>query len=388
MERPLMLAKKYEHLSNRDNEEGRFSHFQSDSNITALPTAQVKSGAVESLISQNEDLSARIKILLRRLSTIEEENLHLAQEHREMKNQLNGLVDQASVYREKESSWRERTILAEESLEIQQSQVRQKEIEFAKLRAQEWENRVHIQTQMEKIEKSYHRLLRYRSRIQRWIHPLLTSLSEQVALQKINNDQLHLEVEKTEIKCQNILQKNLDLLQKSRAQLKATEDEKLQIISQLETERRDLESEINSLRDSNDEFRKKAAKLDRSLERQDYLENRLIFAERENAELREKFTEEFTKVQTLMYEWRNKAQQLEIEQETHVRDHSHLTTEYQRKKEIADRLEEQMEAMRLLWQEKVKENEKLKNRMQTLEALNAELSLQINQLHLHSQPLV
>lgn len=373
MERPLMLAKKYEHLNHR-GEQALEVESSPINNVTSLPAAKVKSGAIESLLSQNEDLSARIKILLRRLANIEEENLTLTHEHREMKNQMNGILDQASVYREKESSWRERTILAEETLEIQQSQLRQKEIEFAKLRAQEWEQRSHLQAQHEKIEKAFHRMLRFRARIKNWIQPAFKKLIQNLKEKEVRIERLQKELQKTEIHYQMILQQNMGQIQKQRHQMKQIEDEKIQIISQFELVRRDLEAEIHSLRDSSDEFRKKAAKLERSLERQDYLENRLIFAERENNELRERFTDELSSLQSQMYDWRQKAQNLEMAQTEFLKNQTDLQADFQRKKEIAERLEEQMETMRLLWQEKVKENEKLKAKCHQLDAINVELS--------------
>lgn len=385
MERSLMLAQKYQHLtlSNTHREDSE-SDCHTNGNLAQLPTAKVKSGAIESLLSQNEDLSARIKVLLRRLAAIEEENLTLTQEHREMKHQLHGLTDQASVYREKESAWRERTITAEEALDIQQSLLRQKEMEFAKLRAQEWELRTHLQAQTENMERSYHRLLRYRARIKTWIQPTLKKLNQLVNEKDLRLEQFQREIQKTEVQCQSLIHKNLEQLRKSREALRTAEEDKLQLISGFEQTRRDLEREIATLHETSMELRKKAAMLDRSLERQDYLENKLVFAERENQELRTKFTEEFTHVQTQLFEWRHKAQSLEVERDSLNSGKNELELEYRKTKEIADRLDEQMEALRLLWKEKVRENEKLRNGMQALEAINSELSVKINDLRTES----
>ncbi len=377
MERSLMLAKKYQHLTLSDSSEAQSLDLD---NLTCLPTAKVKSGAVESLLSQNEDLSARLKVLLRRLANIEEENLKLTQEHREMKHQLTGLSDQISVYREKESTWRERTITAEETLDIQQSQLRQKEIEFAKLRTQEWEMREHLQSQLEKIEHSYHRLLRYRARIKNWVNPAFKNITNLLQEKNFRIDQFRREIQNTEIQCQNLIHKNLEQVTKSREALRTVEEEKIQLIAQFEQQREDLRAEINTLAETTSELRKKAALLDRSLERQDYLENRLVFAERENQELRSKFNEEFSFIQNQMYEWRTKAQSLEAESDSLSNQKSDLELQYKRTKEVADRLDEQMEALRLLWKEKVHENERLRQNQQALEAINSELSIKLNEL--------
>lgn len=383
MERSLMLAKKYQHLTLADGPSELSSDFDEGGKLTKLPTAKVKSGAVESLLSQNEDLSARLKVLLRRLAAIEEENLKLTQEHREMKHQLTGIGDQLAVYREKESTWRERTITAEETLDIQQSQLRQKEIEFAKLRSQEWEMREHLQVQLSNIETSYHHLLRYRARIKNWVRPAMKNLTAALSDKNLRIEQVQRELQNTEIQCQNLIQKNLEQVKKSRDALRAVEDQKLQLILQFEQQRDDLKNEISTLAETTNELRKKAALLDRSLERQDYLENRLVFAERENQELRQKFNDEFGQVQTMMYDWRTKAHSLEAERDTLKQNKDDLEVQYKRTKEVADRLDEQMEALRLLWKEKVHENERLRNNQQALEAINSELSIKLNELRNH-----
>lgn len=380
MERSLMLAKKYEHLTLAENPE-LLSHGDArNGNLTQLPTAKVKSGAVESLLSQNEDLSARLKVLLRRLASMEEENLRLTQEHREMKHQLTGLSDQMAVFREKEYTWKERTLTAEEALDIQQSELRKKEIEFAKLRAQEWELRQHLQTQLDKIEGAYHRHLRYRARIRNWARPAMKRLQKLLQEKDLRVEHFKRELQNTEIQCQGLIHKNLEQVKKSREALRAIEDEKLQLIAQFEQQRDDLKSEVASLSETNQELRRKAALLDRSLERQDYLENRLIFAERENQELRSKFNDEYSQVQNQMFEWRTKAQGFEAERESLITHKAELELQYKRTKEVADRLDEQMEALRLLWKEKVHENERLRKNLHAVEEINSELSIKINEI--------
>lgn len=102
MERSLLLAKKYQHLKVTDDQ-----RVQAEIETMAPSyNPSTKSEAIDSLIAQNEDLTARLKVLLRRLSSIEEENHVLSQEHREMKHQLSAVTDQLSVFKEKENKLR------------------------------------------------------------------------------------------------------------------------------------------------------------------------------------------------------------------------------------------------------------------------------------------
>lgn len=381
MDRSLMLAKKYQHLSVTDDNRiiSKFDDsFQMNSG---------KSGAIDSLLAQNEDLNARLKVLLKRLASIEEENLTLTQEHRDMKNQYLSLADELSVFREKESGWKERTLTAEETLEIHQSQIRQKEVEFAKLRTQEWEMREHLKSRFEFMEKAFRRLTRYRARIARTVKPRFKSLMAQIRELEARVFQYKRELQNTEVQCQSLINKNIEQVKKVKESLKQSEEEKISLISQFEQTHKDLNTEITTLRTANIELRKRAGQLERSLERQDYLENKLIFAERENQELRHQFNEEYTLVQNQMYDWRSKAQSQIAENESLVQKCKDFENQYLRTKEITERLDEQMESMRYLWKEKVHENEQLKADKENVEAINTSLSIQLNELRAKSLEL-
>lgn len=378
MDRSLMLAKKYQHLSVTDD-----NRIISKIDET-FQSNMGKSGALDSLLAQNEDLNARLKVLLKRLASIEEENLILTQEHRDMKNQYLSLADEFSVFKEKESSWKERTFTAEETLEIHQSQIRQKEVEFAKLRTQEWEMREHLKSRFELIEKAYRRLTRYRARITQSVKPRFKSLLAQIKELEARVFQYKRELQNTEVQCQSLINKNIEQVKKVKESLKQSEEEKISLIAQFEQSHKDLNAEINTLRSSNIELRKRAGLLERSLERQDYLENKLIFAERENNELRNQFNEEYTVVQNQMYEWRSKAKSQIAENESLAQKYQDLENQFYRTKEITGRLDEQMESMRYLWKEKVHENEQLKADKENLEMINTKLSVQLNDLRAQS----
>lgn len=374
MDRSLMLAKKYQHLSVTDDH-----RIISKLDETPPPNLS-KSGAIDSLLAQNEDLNARLKVLLKRLASIEEENINLTQEHREIKNQYLNLSDELSVYKEKESIWKERTTTAEQVLEIHQSQIRQKEVEFAKLRSQEWEMREHLKSRYEFIEKSYRRLIRFKSRITQFIKPRFKGMMAQIKELESRVNQYKRELQNTEIQCQTLINKNIEQVKKIKESLKKSEEERISLIAQFEQNHKDLSTEMNILRTSNLELRKKAGLLERNLERQDFLENKLIYAERENNDLRDQFNQEYTIVQNQMYEWRSKAQSQLAENESISQRYRELESQYARTKEITSRLDEQMESMRHLWKEKVHENERLKKDKDTLESLNADLSIQLNEL--------
>jgi hypothetical protein len=76
-----------------------------------------KSNTVEALIAQNEDVTARLKIALRRMQMLEDENAQLQQDLTATKIAHSSTSDQMLVWKEKEKIWKERNEKAEEALQ-------------------------------------------------------------------------------------------------------------------------------------------------------------------------------------------------------------------------------------------------------------------------------
>ncbi len=73
-----------------------------------LPKEILKSSTVENLISQNEDLMARLKVSLRRLSLLENENQRLIDDANKARIAQSSVADQVLVFKEKDSLWRQK----------------------------------------------------------------------------------------------------------------------------------------------------------------------------------------------------------------------------------------------------------------------------------------
>ena len=98
-----------------------------ESSAQNIPKEHLKSSTVETLISQNEDLMLKFKTALRRLSTMEEQNQQLTEDHIELKRQNSILHDQTAVLKEKDQLWKgnfeqvetDRQLLSEKNLHLQ-----------------------------------------------------------------------------------------------------------------------------------------------------------------------------------------------------------------------------------------------------------------------------
>lgn len=360
-------------------------HLEDFTSIPVQPVAfplrkqSSKSGALENLIAQNDDLSTRFRVLLRRLSILEEENLRYVTENKEYKTQLTSVADQISISKEKESILRQRTLAAEEAMDMSQSIVRKKEMEFAQMRTQEWQEKEQLKKHIEKVDKQRLNLIRYRARIRLYVKPFIEGLK------KINLDlkqfrtQQNKQIEFLNIQTQKISDHNKSLIMQHRADIKKADESKIHIITQFEKHQDDLKNELKTLKDLNSELVVRSEKLDKSLERQDYLENRVIQSERIITELKQKYADELDNLQKQFYYWRNHAQSLEAQNHSLSERFNETLQSSNINKELSNRLQEQLEAIRHLWTDSSQELTRLRHSNEALERLNSELCLKLNE---------
>lgn len=344
-----------------------------------ISKSNLKSGALENLIAQNEDLTARFRVLLRRLSILEEENIRSATENKEYKNQLASVSDQIAIYKEKESTFRQRTLAAEEAMDMSQAIVRKKEIEFAQMRTQDWQEKEQLKKHLEKIDKQRLNLIRYRTRIHLYVKPFIAKLRKKLEDFNALAKQQSKQIESLGFQVQKISDHNKFLIGQNRDHTQKFEETKLNLVTQFEKYQHDLKNEIKSLKELNHELSLRSDRLDKSLERQDYLENRVIESDRIIAELKQKYAEEVDNIQKQFYYWRNHAQSLEVQNLSLSEKYNETFQSLNVHKDLAARLQEQLEALRHLWTDSSQEVQRLRHCNEALEKLNSEICIKLNE---------
>ncbi len=341
---------------------------------------QSKSTAFENLISQNDDLMIRMKVVLKRLVAFEDENLRLLTENKEIKNQLTSIGDQISIYKDKQFTYKDRALAAEEALDLNNSQIRQKEIEFAQLRNHDLKEKEKLKNHIEKINRKFSFLSRYHARINLYIKPIFKNYKKTIKDQnKIIQGQLSV-IDQCKLQTHQALQQNTILIQSHHHEIKKLEDQKIQIIAQFEKQKSDHTREIESIQKLNYELERKASQLNDALERQDQLENKLIMTERTFDDYKHKTNLDIENIQKQLFYWRNHGQKLEIENKTAINQTVEMSQSLITVTDLNQKLQEQLDAMRHLWENTSKENQRLLISNQSLEKLNAELSIKMNEL--------
>ncbi|MEK2645601.1 hypothetical protein [Bdellovibrio sp. BCCA] len=327
-----------------------------------LPKEILKSSTVENLISQNEDLMARLKVSLRRLSILETENQKLAEEANKARMSQSSVTDQILVWKEKDNLWRQKI----DQLE------REKEIHTEKLRA--------LQEKVQHMGAELTRHVKYHDRIKNQVKPYISQLKEYSRTQDLKVQELEGSLAQREAQLRDLRHQIIEVTKNSRYQVEASEKKAQEMVQFYEEQIQGMNRELQMLHGIQEELEVKSMKLHSALERQDALENEIVTLRRTKEDMKERFEKEIERQQERISELSRQNQKLGVE-------HADLQIRVVEDQERIQKLEkesfqymEQLESLRYMWNAKNEEHEKLKVAVSALERLNLELSQKLNEL--------
>jgi chromosome segregation ATPase len=335
--------------------------------LSNIPKDILKSSTVENLISQNEDLMARLKVALRRLSLMENENQRMTEETGKARLAQSSITDQILVWKEKDNLWRQKI----DQLE------KEKAIHTEKMRA--------MTAKVESMVADLDRHHKYHEKIKVQVKPYIAQLKEYSKTQAIKNDEQQRALENKEALLRDLRHQIVELTKNSRYQAE-TQDKKFQEMMHFyETQLNNLNEEVTEMRSQQEHLETKALKLHSALEKQDALENELVALRRNKEELRAHLDGQIESLQERMSELTRHNQKLGMEHaDLQIRVTSDADAIKTLEKENRQYIE-QLEGLRYMWTAKNEETEKLKVALQSLERLNLELSQKINEMR-HQTP--
>jgi chromosome segregation ATPase len=330
--------------------------------ISHLPKEIQKSSTVENLISQNEDLMARLKVAIRRLSLLETENTRLSEESHKARLSQSSVTDQILVWREKDNMWKHKVDLIE----------REKEIATEKMRALE----IKVKNMMADLVRHQ----KYHDRIKTQVKPYITQLKDYSAAQDIRVSELESDLNHKEALLRDLRHQVIEVTKNARYQVETSDKKSQEMVQHYEDQIASMSKELQVLHQAQEDLEVKTAKLHSALERQDTLENELVVVRRSKEEIRHRLEAEIQRQQERMSELTRQNQKLGVE-------HADLQIRVVQDNETIQTLEkenrqyfEQLESLRYMWNAKNEENEKLKAAAAALERLNLELSQKLNDI--------
>lgn len=330
--------------------------------LSHLPREILKSSTIENLISQNEDLMARLKVSLRRLSLLENENQKLTDEANKARLSQTSFADQILVLKEKDSLWK---------IKIDQIE-KEKEIQSEKTKA--------LQERLQNISAELARHVKYHDRIKNTVKPYVSQLKEYSKTQELKILETESALTQKEAQLRDLRHQIIEVTKNSRYQVEASEKKAQEMVAFYEQQIQGLQREVQMLHQIQEELEVKTLKLHAALERQDALENEVVTLRRTKEDLKERFEKEIERQQERLSELTRQNQKLGVE-------HADLQIRVVEAQDTIKRfekdnfqLQEQLESLRYMWNAKNEENEKLKTAASALERLNLELSHKLNEL--------
>jgi chromosome segregation ATPase len=330
--------------------------------LSQLPVHILHSGTVETLIGQNEDLMARLKVNVRRNSVLEQQIYQQEQINAELGRANGSLMSQLQVFQEKDRMWRDKSAKIDGQQEGMKGEL---EMLRAKLRASEERN------------VSLKRAGVFRRRVQRWVRPMIDRLiakskADQAA--KSRSDALVSEL-RTRVS---------DLVQHTQGMQNQFSKDQAKLVEQYELKYKFLKTDLDKAIADAKLMREKAQRLDSLVEQKALLENRVVFLERKGAEIERTRLEEMKCLQEQTTEFRKEAKSLALDTAAKDAEIMELKKAMEELRAERDRLQDQFESMQSVWSDSQKRMESMKLQSETLNRLNQELSRQLKDQRRHS----
>ncbi|MGZ3769037.1 MAG: hypothetical protein ACXVCR_02995 [Bdellovibrio sp.] len=336
--------------------------------LSHLPKEILKSSTVENLISQNEDLMARLKVSLRRLSLLENENQKLTDESNKARLSQSSVTDQILVWKEKDSLWRKKV----DQLE------KEKEIYTEKARA--------LQVKVQNMTADLARHAKYHERIKNQVKPYISQLKEYSRTQDLKLNEIEGALSQREAQLRDLRHQIIEVTKNSKYQVETSEKRTQEMVQFYEEQIEAFKRDVQMLQQIQEELEVKTVKLHTALERQDSLENEIVTIRRAKENMKERLEKEMDRQQERIMELTRQNQKLGVE---HADFQIRVVEDQQRIEKLEKencQYVEQLESLRYMWNAKNEEHEKLKTAVAALERLNVELSQKLNEMRKQESP--
>lgn len=324
-------------------------------NLSSLPAHILHSGTVETLIGQNEDLMARLKVNLRRNSILEEQIMEQDRIHSQLRGEHASLLAQFQVVEEKSAMLKSKS----QTFDVQIEELRD-QLAFEQARVEAAEERSQELRAGLRFEKTFRR------RVRNWVRPYIDSLKAQVTDSVARVAFLDRQLSTREAVIGDLRERITQLERaQQNAAVKTNHDQAL-LVSSYEARLTKAEGEMAKSKAEASLLREKAGRLDEAVKAQTTAENRIILLERKLSEM---------ETQVAAYR---------VEAKTLAAESMMANTEKDRaaraEKEACDelaRVRDQFESLQAVWSEAQKKFEASQLQQDALNKLNQELSRQL-----------
>ncbi len=305
--------------------------------LSSLPPQILHSGTVETLIGQNEDLMARLKVNLRRNAILEQQILKLEKHAADIRHAHVSLQDQTRIVLEKSKGWQKK--------------------------ADQLENRLYENENLQESIKT-----KEQAKLGHWI--------EQVKKIKLA---AATEVATRDVQIRDLRTRIEELSQHLGSRERTWQADQAFLVDKYESQLKQLTENKQQLEGDLIFFKDRATKIDDATQKQVEAENRAILFERKTKELEKKINFEVHELQTQTARYRGEAKMLASELESLRAETTQIRQHAESCEKENTHLKDQLESLQILWSENRKHCEALELRMESLNQINQELSRKLKE---------
>lgn len=348
-----------------------------------LPKELLKSNVIDSLVLQNEDLTARLSVTLKKMSLLEERLVKYQSQDSELQNQLDRQNDQILVLKEKNRRLEDSRQTEQQSQQTLTDKIQFLEVQSAEcyrdLRTLQDKNST-LNLLLDRLSSRWsldkHRLLR----IARSLRDQLTQSQESLNAAQSQISARDRDIADARAKLAESADYIASLHQKAQLDLNDCTLQFEQRISELHERITELEGEnAKALQD----LAEKQSVLEENVE----LSNKVIFYQRKHDDLAATLKSEIASLQERIVALKGNLQTKELEANDFAEKLIAKTAEATNTKAEFELQSEQLEALRGLWKDQQRHVEKLEEQNTSLVKLNRDLSVQINSLRRQNESL-
>jgi chromosome segregation ATPase len=256
---------------------------------------------LNTVLSQIDDLQARLKVTVQRMAEMESDLIFSEEQRNSLLENQRNLQDQILIWKEKERLWIEKLVTAKAS-------------------SQELEN---LKNEAASLRMENQRYIKYHEKIKLQIKPYIRQLKDysralvqelqETKRELLNRDYTVKKAKEREAQLEKKLEESHQLVNEHKLQI----DKALQIaLENHDKERQGLQRQIGELNIEIQTLRMKALSLDRTLERQDELQNLNVALKRKLDQQFQKFEQDTEGLRTSLQMARNEILKKNLQLET------------------------------------------------------------------------
>lgn len=359
------------------------NHLPEKLDLSRIPQQMLRTGAVEALANQNEDLMARLSVALRRSAGLENRIAELESEIKSLEFQAAIAQDEAMVLKEKDTVIMARFGEIEEEKNAKADQVQMLETQFAELYATAKDRQRALESEINErndkisaLQRSLSRHSRYRRRIGKVI------LNTRQRIATLNAHWQRAEETSRELKTR-LGEAGLRIQQIS----KDADAHQRQLVENYERSLKEQRTQILELERQNQAFAIKTHDYQSLYEKAVVLENSLIKEQRRLQEYKATKEAEVAQFQVDLAQANAQNKSRIVALEDLHQQVAQLTTEKAQSQDSLAAFKDQVETLQLLWQEGQSQIERTNGKNQALQKLNQQMSQTVSQLRHEIQQL-